>query len=126
MSIWLMTGMCCVRVMTLMRRAVPERVLLCVCVCTPILATLPPVLGWGRYIIDAHGTSCCFDFIDTQPRNRAFIMYLYVLGFVLPVTTMISGYTYIVRRLRVIAASAQPRHVYLADANAFRSVVYVL
>lgn len=46
---------------------------------------VPPLFGWGKYEMNGHLTTCCFDFLSKSAENRSFIFYLFWFGFVCPV-----------------------------------------
>lgn len=57
--------------------------------------SLPPLLGWSRYIPEGFLTSCSWDYLTRSPSNRAYYIYLLVLGFVLPVCVIAYCYAFI-------------------------------
>ncbi|WAQ96132.1 OPSD1-like protein [Mya arenaria] len=62
------------------------------------LATcLPPIFGWGRYIPEGFQTSCTFDYLTRTDNNRTYIFFLYVLGFAVPLSIIITCYALILR-----------------------------
>jgi r-opsin len=65
----------------------------------PLLVTVPPAFGWSRYTPDGFLTTCCFDYITLTWSNRAFVAYLYVLGFALPCTLIAFSYVRIATTL---------------------------
>jgi r-opsin len=58
----------------------------------PAAVACPPVFGWSRYAPEGFLTTCCFDFITLTWTNRAFVAYLYVLGFGIPCTMIAVSY----------------------------------
>lgn len=46
--------------------------------------TLPPLFGWGYYVMDGHLTYCSFDFLIQNFENRTYNIYLFSFGFFIP------------------------------------------
>ncbi|XP_013407359.1 rhodopsin, GQ-coupled-like [Lingula anatina] len=57
-----------------------------------ILWTLPPIFGWGQYILEGTGTSCTFDFLTQTLENRLFVLALFIGGFVVPFLVILVCY----------------------------------
>ncbi|XP_035208317.1 melanopsin-like, partial [Stegodyphus dumicola] len=49
---------------------------------------LPPLFGWNRYIVEHPGIACSLDWQTADTLNAAFIAYIFVLGYILPVAIM--------------------------------------
>ena len=62
--------------------------------------SLPPLLGWSRYILEGLGTTCTFDYLSRDPVTRTYLVSLYVGGFVIPVMLIVYCYAYIFMRVR--------------------------
>ncbi|KAH3870004.1 hypothetical protein DPMN_033182 [Dreissena polymorpha] len=62
-----------------------------------LVTCLPPIFGWGRYIPEGFQTSCTFDYLTRTENNRTYIIFMYILGFAAPLTTIIVCYFMIVR-----------------------------
>ncbi|XP_022247174.1 rhodopsin, GQ-coupled-like [Limulus polyphemus] len=52
----------------------------------------PPLFGWGSYIPEGFLTSCSFDYLTRTPVNRAYFVFLYILGFFLPLLVILTSY----------------------------------
>lgn len=66
-----------------------------------LLSAVPPVFGWGRYIPEGFQTSCTFDYLTRTDNNRSYILFLYIFGFVIPLTVIILCYTMILKAVNV-------------------------
>nr|AGL94565.1 rhabdomeric opsin 4 [Platynereis dumerilii] len=62
--------------------------------------SVPPLVGWSRYILEGLGTTCTFDYLSRDPVTRTYLVSLYVGGFVIPVLLIVYCYTYIFLRVR--------------------------
>lgn len=60
----------------------------------------PPLFHWGKYVPVAYLTTCCFDYISRDSRTRAFVMYLFTFGFVIPIGVILFSYAQIFRLVR--------------------------
>ncbi|XP_013409489.1 rhodopsin, GQ-coupled-like [Lingula anatina] len=60
-----------------------------------IIWVLPPLFGWGRYILEGLGTACCFDYITETITNRAFVVTLFAAGFICPLSVIVVCYIWI-------------------------------
>ncbi|GAV07469.1 hypothetical protein RvY_17298-2 [Ramazzottius varieornatus] len=59
----------------------------------------PPLMGWSRYVIEGFQTSCTFDWLTHEPSSVAFVWYLIILGFLLPLFVIFLCYTQIISHL---------------------------
>ena len=50
-------------------------------------------------MFEGFGTSCTFDYVSKDVRNRSFMLILIVVGFLVPLTIIIVSYTYMVLQL---------------------------
>nr|BDI63179.1 GQ-rhodopsin 1 [Peronia verruculata] len=57
--------------------------------------TLPPLFGWGSYILEGFQTSCTFDYLSRTYKVRASILCLYICGFTCPLTIILFCYFHI-------------------------------
>ncbi|XP_049952508.1 melanopsin-like [Schistocerca serialis cubense] len=60
-----------------------------------LFLSVPPLLGWSRYIPEGFLTSCSWDYLTRTPANRAYYIYLLAFGFVLPVGVIAYCYAFI-------------------------------
>nr|CCP46951.1 arthropsin [Cupiennius salei] len=60
---------------------------------------LPPLFGWGAFVPEGFLTSCSFDYISRTDSNRSYFIYIFILGFFLPVTIIIVCYAFITRTI---------------------------
>ncbi|GAU92241.1 hypothetical protein RvY_04346-4, partial [Ramazzottius varieornatus] len=58
---------------------------------------IPPLFGWSRYVIEGIQTSCSFDWLTQEPVEKAYVLYLTVLGFFLPLIVIFVCYVRIIR-----------------------------
>jgi r-opsin len=102
-SIWLITAISLTRLVTFYRGPVAANIyrphFIIVAFIIPVLATVPPVFGWSRYTLEGFLTTCSFDYITLTWSNRAFVAYLYALGFVLPCALIAFSYVCIATAL---------------------------
>ncbi|CAG2217449.1 OPN4 [Mytilus edulis] len=61
---------------------------------------VPPIFGWGAYVPEGFQTSCTFDYISTEPHMRAYMIGMYIGGFVLPLVMIIVSYVLIWKAIR--------------------------
>ncbi|XP_054278962.1 melanopsin-A-like [Macrosteles quadrilineatus] len=69
-----------------------------VCVLTWVYClalSVPPLLGWSRYVLEGLHTSCSWDYTSRTPANRAYYIYLLVFGFIVPVGVITYCYVFI-------------------------------
>uniref|UniRef100_A0A914V3U1 G-protein coupled receptors family 1 profile domain-containing protein n=1 Tax=Plectus sambesii TaxID=2011161 RepID=A0A914V3U1_9BILA len=59
---------------------------------TAFALSSPPLFGWNRYTIDALGTTCCFDLYSDDIPSRAFVIYILLLGFIVPLAIIVVSY----------------------------------
>nr|ANF89421.1 arthopsin 2 [Limulus polyphemus] len=52
----------------------------------------PPFLGWGSYVPEGFLTSCSFDYLTRTPTNRSYFFFLFILGFILPLSVIATSY----------------------------------
>ena len=60
---------------------------------------LPPLFGWNRFILEGFRTSCTFDYTSRTASDRSFIIFLVAGGFLIPLSTIIVSYAFILRKL---------------------------
>ncbi|CAH8664756.1 unnamed protein product [Heterobilharzia americana] len=61
-----------------------------------LIWTIPPLFGFGRYVLEGYQTSCTFDYISTDFSNRLFNIGLFGFGFLCPLFLSIFCYARIV------------------------------
>ncbi|KAF8773575.1 rhodopsin-like [Argiope bruennichi] len=49
---------------------------------------VPPLFGWNRYVVEHPGIACSLDWQTPDVTHTSFIVYIFVLGYVLPVLIM--------------------------------------
>lgn len=66
--------------------------------------SLPPFFNWGSYGLEAGNISCSvsWELHDPETHNDSYIGFLFIFGFFLPVTIIISSYYGIIRNLKKI------------------------
>lgn len=65
-----------------------------------LVVTVPPIFGWGAYVAEGFQTSCTFDYVSKDPFVRSYIICLYIVGFVLPLTVIVLCYIFILKAVR--------------------------
>ena len=65
-----------------------------------LVSACPPIFGWGHYIPEGFQTSCTFDYLTRTDNNRSFIFFLYIFGFVVPLTIIVACYALIINAVR--------------------------
>ncbi|XP_045188392.2 visual pigment-like receptor peropsin [Mercenaria mercenaria] len=72
----------------------------CICELFALCFAVAPLLGWGSYGLEAHGTSCGLDWRD---RSDGFLSYLIVITavcFIIPMATMMFSYIVIYKTVK--------------------------
>ncbi|CAL1676442.1 unnamed protein product [Lasius platythorax] len=66
--------------------------------------SLPPFFNWGTYGLEAGNISCSvsWELHDPETHNDSYIGFLFIFGFFLPLTIIISSYCGIIRSLKKI------------------------
>lgn len=78
-----------------------------------------PLFGWGKYIPEAFGISCTFDYLTRTANNISFNYCLLTCGFLLPVSVIVSSYVGIF--LEVLKSNLRKRnHFEDFNRSAFR------
>ncbi|KAJ8319357.1 hypothetical protein KUTeg_004448 [Tegillarca granosa] len=54
--------------------------------------SVPPLLGWGDYILEGSLTSCTFDFFTRSINNRSFVISILILCFLVQVIIIVTSY----------------------------------
>ncbi|XP_060532209.1 parapinopsin-like [Cylas formicarius] len=62
--------------------------------------TVPPLVGWGRYSIEAANISCSVNWEDRSVNAKTYIIYLFFFGLFLPLIVIIFSYAHIIRTTR--------------------------
>ncbi|CAF1086551.1 unnamed protein product [Rotaria sp. Silwood1] len=60
---------------------------------------MPPLFGWNRFILEGFGTSCTFDYVSKNLRDRSFILILTTGGFFIPFSIILFAYSLILIKL---------------------------
>ncbi|XP_022250634.1 melanopsin-like [Limulus polyphemus] len=61
---------------------------------------LPPLFGWSHYILEPPGIGCSVDWLSTTKNNVSYIIYLFTVGFAIPVSVMVFCYSHIIWKVR--------------------------
>ncbi len=72
------------------------------------VASVPPLLGWGRFAQDTFVSSCSFDFYSEDLNAKSYVTYLLLIGFVIPVCLIISICAKIAYKIRHFRQSFNP------------------
>lgn len=59
-------------------------------------AVLPLTETWGRFVPEGYLTTCTFDYLSDDLRNKYFVATLFVFSYIIPVSLIIYFYTRIV------------------------------
>ncbi|CAH1795029.1 unnamed protein product [Owenia fusiformis] len=62
-----------------------------------IVLLIPPLFGWGNFILEGWGYSCTFDYISQDAQNKGYVLTLFVCGFCVPVFIIVFCYSSIMR-----------------------------
>ncbi|XP_057373522.1 uncharacterized protein LOC130694455 [Daphnia carinata] len=65
-----------------------------------VAVTCPPLLGWGRYDREAAHISCSVNWESNRHYNRSYILYMFVMGLVIPLSLIMMSYVKILRVVR--------------------------
>ncbi|KAG5881211.1 hypothetical protein JTB14_037058 [Gonioctena quinquepunctata] len=65
-----------------------------------LILTVPPLIGWGKYVNEAANISCSVNWEEQSMNAMSYIMYLFVFGLVLPLGVIIYSYVHIVDTMR--------------------------
>ncbi|KAK4474912.1 hypothetical protein MN116_002020 [Schistosoma mekongi] len=65
-----------------------------------LIWTIPPVFGFGRYVTEGFQTSCTFDYISTDLKNRLFNIGMFGFGFLCPLFLSVFCYARIILIVR--------------------------
>ncbi|XP_048582638.1 melanopsin isoform X2 [Nematostella vectensis] len=78
------------------------------------VTTIPPAFGWNRFVPFLDGISCHPDWVSQKPADKAYIGFLVVLGFFLPMIIIVFSYlkTYGYIRHATIPASLSNESVF--------------
>ncbi|KAL1489761.1 hypothetical protein ABEB36_013696 [Hypothenemus hampei] len=63
--------------------------------------TVPPLLGWGKYGIEAANISCSVNWEDRSSNAASYIMYLFFFGLILPLIVIVYSYVHIIITMRM-------------------------
>ncbi|XP_076125145.1 green-sensitive opsin-1-like isoform X1 [Alosa pseudoharengus] len=71
--------------------------------------TVPPLVGWSRYIPEGLQTSCGPDYYTLNPEynNESYVMYMFSCHFCVPVTTIFFTYGNLICTVKAAAAQQQ-------------------
>jgi len=61
--------------------------------------SIPPLVGWGRYIPEGILDSCSFDYLDLDWNNRSFGLFLFIFCYVVPLSAICYSYLFIVKAI---------------------------
>jgi len=79
--------------------------------------SIPPLVGWGRFIPEGILDSCSFDYLSRDWNNRSFGVFLFVFCYALPLSTIIYSYLFIVKAIiaHEAAMKAQAKKMNVAN-----------
>lgn len=62
-----------------------------------------PLLGWNRYILDAHGLGCTVDWKSKDANDSSFVLLLFLGCLVVPVGVTAHCYGHILYSIRMVS-----------------------
>ncbi|XP_028031973.1 parapinopsin-like [Bombyx mandarina] len=62
--------------------------------------TTPPLLGWGNYVNEAANISCSVNWHEQSTNTLTYIMFLFAMGQILPLSVITFSYVNIIRTLK--------------------------
>ncbi|XP_052749296.1 pinopsin-like [Galleria mellonella] len=62
--------------------------------------TTPPLIGWGNYVNEAANISCSVNWHEQSTNTLTYIMFLFALGQIIPLTVITYSYVNIIRTLK--------------------------
>lgn len=67
-----------------------------------LVQSLPPLFGWGSYGLESGNISCSvsWEIHDSNTHNDSYIVFLFTLGFIMPIIIIFSSYLGIIIKLK--------------------------
>ncbi|XP_057661883.1 pinopsin-like [Diorhabda carinulata] len=65
-----------------------------------LILTVPPLIGWGKYVHEAANISCSVNWEEQTSNALSYILYLFTFGLVLPLSIITFSYVSIVLTMR--------------------------
>ncbi|CAG9819914.1 unnamed protein product [Phaedon cochleariae] len=65
-----------------------------------LLLTVPPFLGWGKYVNEAANISCSVNWEEQSMNAMTYILYLFAFGLVVPMGVIVFSYLHIIFTMR--------------------------
>ncbi|XP_074041290.1 pinopsin [Leptinotarsa decemlineata] len=62
--------------------------------------TVPPLLGWGKYVNEAANISCSVNWEEQSANAMSYILFLFAFGLVLPLIVILFSYAHIIITMR--------------------------
>nr|WBO26012.1 short-wavelength sensitive opsin [Hemitaurichthys polylepis] len=94
-----------------------------------LMASLPPLFGWSRYIPEGLQCSCGPDWYTTDNKynNESYVMFLFCFCFAVPFTTIVFCYSQLLITLKMAAkAQAESASTQKAEREVTRMVVVMV
>ncbi|XP_058487271.1 blue-sensitive opsin-like [Solea solea] len=94
-----------------------------------LIASLPPLFGWSRYIPEGLQCSCGPDWYTTNNKynNESYVMFLFCFCFAVPLTTIIFCYTQLLIKMKMAArAQAESASTQKAEREVTKMVVVMV
>lgn len=60
----------------------------------------PPIIGWGKYVLEANGIFVCFDHVSQTYNNSTYILFLFIGGYGVPLLVIAVCYVKIILVVR--------------------------
>lgn len=64
------------------------------------ILALPPLFGWNSFVLDGMEVSCTFDYLSQDDVAETYIVFIFVLGFVIPFLVILVCYVLIFGSLK--------------------------
>ena len=65
---------------------------LIICAGHALIWTVPPLVGWNRYVLEGAGLSCSVDFQSREISDRVYQIAIFTSSFFLPIVVIIYCY----------------------------------
>lgn len=89
-----------------------------------LILTTPPLFGWGSYVNEAANISCSVNWEDRTYDSMTYIIYLFLLGLVVPI--IVIGFSYMTIIVKVKANRLQSGQVTKAEGKVTKVVLVMV
>ncbi|XP_022096382.1 pinopsin-like [Acanthaster planci] len=74
-----------------------------------LIVSLPPAMGWNSYVLEGTGTACSVDWTSSDPGDSSYIIFIFVMVLVIPLSLIVGSYTLLLYAVKKIASSEAAR-----------------